>query len=104
MSRASISLQLLPQTNIERAYEIVDLVLDMISKEQDITYVVGPMDTVIEGELTQLLTIVKKAIAIGEAAGCPQHFAYVKVFTDQADGDTGLLDSVRPAMERHNLK
>lgn len=103
MPKASISFQLLPQTNMKEAYRIVDRVLDMISAEEHITYVVGPMDTVIEGELGQLLEIVRKAVQIGHDEGVSSVFSVLKLFSGTGDLGCGLLDSVRPAMEKHNV-
>ncbi len=102
MSKASISLQLLPQTNMKDAYRIVDLVLDMFSQEKNITYVVGPMDTVIEGQLDQLLDLVRRAVQIGHDQGVSSVFSVVKIFSGDGEQGCGFLDSVRPSMERHN--
>lgn len=102
MPKASISLQLLPQTNMKDAYRIVDRVLDMFSREKDIRYVVGPMDTVIEGELDRLLDLVQRAIRLSHDEGVSSVFSVVKIFSGDGELGCGLLDSVRPAMDRHN--
>lgn len=102
MSKASISLQLLPQTTMKEAYRIVDLVLDLLQEKKDISYVVGPMDTVIEGDLDTLFEIAKEAIQIGHKEGVQPVFSVMKVFSGDAELGCGFLDSVKPAMERHN--
>lgn len=102
MPKASISLQLLPQTNMKEAYRIVDLVLDMLKEQDDISYVVGPMDTVIEGELDRLFEIAREAIRIAHDEGVASVFSLIKVFSGDGELGCGFLDSVKPAMERHN--
>lgn len=102
MPKGSISLQLLPQTSMKEAYRIVDLVLDMVKNEDDITYVVGPMDTVIEGDIDRLFTIAKEAIRMAHREGVESVFSVIKVFSGEGELGCGFLDSVKPAMERHN--
>ena len=69
MPIVNLSLQVLPRVPDERIYPVVDEVIKMIS-ETGLYYVVGPMETTIEGELDDLLEIVKRAqeICINEGA------------------------------------
>ncbi len=69
MPKVNLSLQVLPRVPDERIYPVVDEVIKMIA-ETGLYYVVGPMETTIEGELDQLFEIVKKAqeICINEGA------------------------------------
>lgn len=70
MSNANVSLQILPVVEEEKLYPLVDEVIDFIDKS-NVKYTVGPMETTMEGELDELLEIVKKAqdICIEKEAG-----------------------------------
>jgi len=69
MAVANVSLQVLPVVPEEMIYPIVDKVIELIRKS-GVKYVVGPMETTMEGELDMLLDIVRKAqdICINEGA------------------------------------
>jgi len=69
MAVANVSLQVLPVVPEEMIYPIVDKVIELIRKS-GVKYVVGPMETTMEGELDMLLYIVRKAqdICINEGA------------------------------------
>ena len=60
MAAINLSLQVLPIIEEGRIYGVVDKVIEMIDAT-GLKYVVGPMETTIEGELDELLDIVKKA-------------------------------------------
>lgn len=70
MSNANVSLQVLPVVEEEKLYPLVDEVIDFIDKS-NVKYTVGPMETTMEGDLDELLGIVKKAqdICIEKGAG-----------------------------------
>ena len=102
MPKASVSLQIVAQTDMKEAYRIVDLVLDMLRSEKDISYVVGPMDTVIEGDLAHVLSLVRRAIQIGHGEGVSSVLSILKIFSGEGDLGCGFLDSVQPAMDLHN--
>ncbi|MFD0870624.1 Uncharacterized conserved protein [Chlamydia abortus] len=57
MANALVSFETIPRT--EDAVPYIDLAVDIIRKS-GVKYVVGPMDTMMEGELEQLLEIVKQ--------------------------------------------
>ena len=69
MAKINVSLQVIPNVAPERVYPVVDKVIEMI-QESGVAYEVGPMETTMEGELDELMEIVKKAqlICIGEGA------------------------------------
>ena len=59
MPKASVAIQILPKVkNKEKLLKIIDEVISFI-KKQGVTCEVGPMETTMEGELDQLLEIVK---------------------------------------------
>ncbi|MEM5948307.1 thiamine-binding protein [Spirochaetia bacterium 38H-sp] len=60
MPEAHLSLQIIPMTEKERLYPIVDKVIDYI-KKSGVRYIVGPMETTMEGELDLLFDIAKEA-------------------------------------------
>jgi len=70
MAVANVSLQVLPVVPEEKIYPVVDRVIEFI-KRSGVKYIVGPMETTMEGDLDILLDIVRKAqdICINEGAG-----------------------------------
>lgn len=60
MASINLSLQVLPNVPADKTYETVDEAIKII-KESGVKYMVGPMETTMEGELDDLLEIVKKA-------------------------------------------
>lgn len=68
MSNANLSLQVLPRVPAERVYAVVDQVIEMIPAS-GFPYIVGPMETTVEGDVEELLELVKKAQEICIAAG-----------------------------------
>lgn len=69
MANVNVSLKVLPVVEEKKIYPVVDKVIDLI-KESGVRYIVGPSETTMEGELDELLEIVKKAqdVCIKEGA------------------------------------
>lgn len=63
MSKINLSLQVIPNVADELVYPVVDKVIAMI-EESGLTYEVGPMETTIEGELDELMEIVKSSVCL----------------------------------------
>jgi len=78
MPRSNVSLQVLPVVPQERVYPVVDKVIEMIA-ESGVKYEVGPMETTMEGELDELLDIVKKAQEICVSEGAQRVISIVKI-------------------------
>jgi uncharacterized protein (TIGR00106 family) len=74
----NVSLQILPSVPEERLYQVVDKVIALI-EESGVKYVVGPMETTMEGELHELLGIVEKAQEICIANGAARVVSVVKI-------------------------
>ncbi|MDD2556493.1 MAG: thiamine-binding protein [Syntrophaceticus sp.] len=74
----NVSLQILPSVPEERLYQVVDKVITLI-EESGVKYVVGPMETTMEGELHELLEIVEKAQEICIADGAARVVSVVKI-------------------------
>ncbi len=78
MADINVSLQVLPRVPDERIYDVVDKVIAYIDST-GVKYEVGPMDTTMEGELAELLEIVKKAQEICIEEGATRVFSMVKI-------------------------
>lgn len=76
---ASVAIQVLPQ-NVEREKMLacVDAVIEYIAG-LDLKYVVGPFETVIEGDFEVLMEVVHNCFRICVSAGAPGVLGYVKV-------------------------
>ncbi|MDZ5252394.1 MTH1187 family thiamine-binding protein [Clostridium sp. LIBA-8841] len=70
MMTCNVSLQIIPSVKEERLYEVVDKVIEYI-ESTGVKYEVGPMETTMEGNIDELLEIVKKSqeICLKEGAG-----------------------------------
>jgi len=78
MAEANLSLQILPVVEEDQIYGIVDRVISVI-KDSQLKYVVGPMETTVEGDLDTLLGLVKKALEVCTEAGVVRTIAVVKI-------------------------
>ena len=78
MSVVNVSLQIIPSVSDERLYEVVDKVIANIDACK-VKYEVGPMETTMEGDLDELLEIVKKAQDICVKEGASRVLSVVKI-------------------------
>ena len=78
MAEANLSLQILPVVAEDRIYGVVDQVIELIAAS-GLNYVVGPMETTIEGDVDTLLDLVKKSLQVCKNAGVPRVAAVVKI-------------------------
>jgi len=78
MAEANLSLQIIPVVEEDRIYAIVDKVIKVI-QESHLKYIVGPMETTIEGDVDTLLSLVKKSLEVCKEAGVPRAVAVVKI-------------------------
>jgi len=78
LSKINLSLQVIPNVADELVYPVVDKVIAMI-EESGLTYEVGPMETTIEGELDELMEIVKKAQYVCVKEGATRVISMVKI-------------------------
>lgn len=74
----NVSLQVVPNVPEEELYPVVDKVIDLI-RESGIKYVVGPMETTMEGDLRKLLEIVARAQEICVKNGASRIISVVKI-------------------------
>lgn len=78
MAEANLSLQLLPIASEDQIYSLVDEVIALIHST-GLSYVVGPMETTVEGDLNTLLSIVKEAQYICTRAGVKRVISVIKL-------------------------
>lgn len=78
MSKINLSLQVLPRVPDKRIYQVVDEVIAYIDST-GINYEVGPMETTMEGEIDELLEIVKEAQEICVKQGATRVMSVVKI-------------------------
>lgn len=78
MADANLSLQIIPSVEEKDLYAAVDEVIALI-KESGLPYIIGPMETTIEGDLTALLQLVKEAHELCAERGISRVVSVVKI-------------------------
>ncbi len=78
MASTNVSIQVLPVVPEEELYGVVDKVIEYIDF-CGVKYEVGAMETTMEGELDQLLEIVKKAQQICVENGAARVVSIIKI-------------------------
>ncbi|ABO51708.1 protein of unknown function DUF77 [Desulforamulus reducens MI-1] len=78
MSIVNVGFQVLPKTKGDNSYQIVDKAIEVVQKS-GVKYEVGPMETVMEGELDVLIDIVKRAQEACITAGASEVMTYIKI-------------------------
>jgi len=78
MPVVNVSLQVIPRVPDERIYPVVDEVIEFIRKS-GVKYIVGPMETTMEGEFDLLMDIVKEAQRICIREGASRVLSVVKI-------------------------
>lgn len=87
---ASIAIQVLPQVTGDEVLKIVDKVIAYI-KSTGLKTIVGPFETVIEGEFNKLMEIAKECQLICVREGAPSLLTYIKVAYNP-NGGTWSID------------
>ncbi|MBN2737741.1 MAG: MTH1187 family thiamine-binding protein [Spirochaetales bacterium] len=77
MEKINVSLQILPLVGDDELYPVVDRVIEYIQKS-GVKYVIGPMETTMEGSFEQCMAIVKRAHEICLEAGVPRVGSVIK--------------------------
>lgn len=78
MALANVSIQVLPVVEEINLYKVVDKVIEYIDS-CGVKYEVGPMETTMEGELSELLKIVEAAQEICIKWGASRVVSVVKI-------------------------
>ncbi len=87
-----VSLQVIPNVSEEDLYPVVDKVIGMI-KQSGVKYLVGPMETTMEGDLHQLLELVAGAQEICLANGASRVISMVKI--DYKAGGVSINEKIK---------
>jgi uncharacterized protein (TIGR00106 family) len=94
MPRSSVSLQILPIVeDHDRMFGVVDEVIRMIQKS-GVHYHVGPTETTMEGDLDELLEIVKNAHEMCHDAGVANVISMVKIITAGKRDTSSIEDKI----------
>lgn len=76
---ASMAIQILPRlAEKDENIRVIDKVIENI-KSKGLNMVVCPFETVIEGELNQIIDILKESILIAEKEGAKDILTYIKI-------------------------
>lgn len=78
MAAINLGFQVLPKVPQERVYAVVDKAIEVVQKS-GVKYEVGAMETVMEGELDELLQIVKDAQNACLEAGATEVMTFIKI-------------------------
>ncbi|GMR09460.1 MAG: thiamine-binding protein [Anaerolineae bacterium] len=87
--KVTVAVQVLPL--VEDVYPVVDRAIQVIA-QSGVQYEVGPMETVMEGQIDELLGIAKSAHLTCLEAGADQVVTIIKI-SDRADG-TSIEETV----------
>ncbi|WP_117170959.1 thiamine-binding protein [Paraliobacillus sediminis] len=80
MANALVSIQIIPKTkNGEDVIPYVDAAIAVI-EDSGVKYQVNPLETTMEGELSELFQIIEKMNQEMVARGCPSVISQVKVY------------------------
>ncbi|MBT2216416.1 MTH1187 family thiamine-binding protein [Virgibacillus dakarensis] len=80
MANALVSIQIIPKTkNGEDAIPYVDAAIEVID-QSGVKYEVHPLETTMEGDLPELLSIIEKMNTRMTELGCESIISQVKVF------------------------
>lgn len=74
----NVSFQVLPQVPDGDSYPVVDRAIEVV-QQSGVKYEVGPMETTMEGEMDELLEIIKKAQQACIDAGARRVMTLVKI-------------------------
>ncbi|RDU38020.1 thiamine-binding protein [Neobacillus piezotolerans] len=87
MANALVSIQIIPKTGtIEETIKLVDAAIEVID-QSGVKYEVHPLETTMEGELSQLLGVIEKMNVRMIELGTPNVISQVKILY-QPDGIT----------------
>ncbi|MFY4775319.1 thiamine-binding protein [Metabacillus sp. RGM 3146] len=87
MASVNLAFQVLPKSDGGNTYEIVDKAIEIV-QQSGVKYEVGAMETVMEGELDELLDIVKRAQDACIKAGAFEVMTHMKIHYRPVEGVT----------------
>ena len=84
MAQALLSIQILPRVNPgEEVIPYVDRAIEII-KDSGVPYLVGPLETTLEGDLDELIAIVKRMNDAMFEMGSPSVLSQMKLVVNKA--------------------
>ncbi|MCF2717027.1 MULTISPECIES: MTH1187 family thiamine-binding protein [Paenibacillus] len=97
MANTLLSIQVIPKTpNNEDSYPYVDKAIEVIQRS-GVKYQVNPLDTTMEGELDELLKVVKEMHEALTEAGSPSVISQIKIaHNPQGISMNKLTEKYRP--------
>lgn len=87
----NVSFQVIPLVSGGDVYAVVDRAIGVVQRS-GVKYEVGPMETTMEGELNELLEIVKEAQQACVEAGAERVVTYIKI--DYVPGGVTMAEKV----------
>lgn len=78
MPSINVSFQVIPKVKDKDTYRVVDKAIEIV-KNAGVKYEVGPMETTMEGELDELLEIVKQAQEVCVTEGAERVMTIIKI-------------------------
>jgi len=78
MSTCNVSIQVLPFVPEEELFPLIDQAIAVI-EQSGFPYLVGPLETTMEGELDELMEVVKKVQRVCAEAGANRIVSIVKI-------------------------
>ncbi len=94
---ASMAIQLLPRLpEKDENIRVIDKVIEYI-KSKGLNMVVGPFETVVEGQLNEILDILKESILTAEKEGAKDILTYIKI----SYSPSGVM-SIDEKISKHN--
>jgi uncharacterized protein (TIGR00106 family) len=91
MAVVNVSFQVIPAVPLQDIYPVVDQAIEVVARS-GVKYEVGPMETTMEGELDQLLEIVKAAQQACVEAGAGRVLTIIKI--DYAPGGVTMEEKI----------
>lgn len=80
MANALVSIQILPKTkNNEEVIPYVDRAIEVIA-QSNVKFLVGPLETTMEGELNELLAVIERMNEAMLEMGSPSVISQVKIY------------------------
>ncbi|MGS5018148.1 MTH1187 family thiamine-binding protein [Paenibacillus sp. JJ1683] len=97
MANTLLSIQVIPKTpNNEDSYPYVDKAIEVIQRS-GVKHLVNPLDTTMEGELDELLKVVKEMHEALTEAGSPSVISQIKIaHNPQGISMNKLTEKYRP--------
>jgi len=77
-NKVNVAIQVLPQSNTKKAYDLVDVAIEVI-KNSGLKYQVCPFETVVEGPYRLIMETVEKMQQVCFENGADELLVYLKI-------------------------